>query len=70
MQGVIQFISPLQHTSRLVDQNGVDRYFDRSELTSKTIKVHDAVEFDLNSTRVDNITLVKKYKKGTVFSWE
>ena len=70
MQGVVQYITASQGLSWLVDENGVSRYFDHSQLTSVKIKVHDAVEFDLNSTRVDNITLVKKYKKGTVFSWE
>ena len=70
MQGVVQYITASQSLSWLVDQNGVSRLFDHSQLTSVKIKVHDAVEFDLNGATITNIELLKKHRKGIVFYWE
>jgi len=70
MEGVVQYITASQGLSWLVDENGVSRYFDHSQLTSVKIKVHDAVEFDFSANKITNITLVRKHKKGIVFYWE
>ena len=70
MQGVIQYITASQSLSRLRDEDGADRYFDHSQLTTVNIKVHDAVEFDLSGTKITNIELLKKGKRSIVFYWE
>jgi len=70
MQGVVQYITASQSLSRLTDENGADRLFDHSQLTSVKIKEHDAVEFDISGTKITNIELLKKGKRSIVFYWE
>ena len=69
MQGVIDIITAKNNRSRLTDENGANRNFDHSELASKNIKVHDAVEFILSGTKVMDIELLKKHVNGVVFYW-
>lgn len=69
MQGVIDIITSKNNRSRLTDENGVNYTFDHGQLTSKYIKVHDAVEFTLSGTKVTDIELLQKHSKGVVFYW-
>ena len=69
MQGVVDIITAKNNRSRLTDENGANYTFDHSELTSKDIKVHDAVEFSLSGTKVTDIELLRKHANGIVFYW-
>ena len=69
MEGVIRYIIPWQGKSSLMDENRADYMFDHSELTDVRIKARDAVTFDLNGSKVTNITLLKKHRNKIVFSW-
>jgi len=70
MQGVIDYITRIGGSEcGLTDQNRISRTFEIGKLTSAEIKVHDAVEFDLDGSAVSNITLLNKFQKGIVFTW-
>lgn len=69
MQGVIDIITAKNNRSRLTDENGANRNFDHGQLTSKNIKVHDAVEFTLSGIKVTDIELLQKHANGVVFYW-
>ena len=70
MQGVIDYITKIGGSEcGLTDQNGISRTFEIGKLTSDKIKVHDAVEFDLDEGNISNIELLRKHQKNIVFSW-
>jgi len=69
MEGVIQYITASQGLSRLTDENGVDRFFDHGQLTAVNIKKYDAVEFTLTGSKITDIELLNKHRKGIVFYW-
>lgn len=73
MRGIVRYIRKRGCLSSLIDRNGTERTFKRSELVQgENVKIepHDAVSFTLDGNRVHTITLVKKHRNiRTVFSF-
>jgi len=71
MRGTVRYIHRYHDHCSLIDENGVERSFNRSEIQAdEDVENHDAVVFDLEGNKVVDIELLKKHHKGTVISFE
>jgi len=67
---VIRCIRDLHAACSLVDQNGIERRFQRGAIIDKNVKARDAVTFNLDGTTISNVDLYRRRVKKIVFSWE
>lgn len=68
MDGIIRYIRH-RKLSSLIDENGTERLFKRSELQNTEtmhIREHDAVSFSLDGSRVYDIELLKRHRGNRI----